>query len=62
MIPLILAAFVFYVWTEATAAPYLASPAAKFTFSTLEECRDLRDLFLLLTGPTERVSGCDEAT
>ena len=38
------------------------SPAAKFTFSTLEECRDMRDLFLLLTGPLERISGCDEAT
>lgn len=59
MIRLLLVSFVFWVWTEATAAPYLATPAAKFTFSTLEECRDVRDLFLLLLTPTERASGCN---
>ncbi len=55
----VLVLFAFWVWAEATTAPYLYSPPARFTFTTLDECRATRDLFLLLLMPVERVSGCN---
>ena len=68
MTRLILVAWVFVVWTELATVPpgrrdlLVLTPSQRFTFSTFEECRDVRDLFLLLLKPNERVSGCDEQT
>lgn len=56
----VLISWAFFVWVEATSAPYLATPPARFSFATLDECRDVRDLFLLLLTATERASGCNE--
>lgn len=53
--------WVFYLWSEATNPPYLGvSPPVAFQFPTLDDCRDARDLALLLVAPNERITGCDD--
>ncbi len=61
MTALLLVLWSLSIWTEATAHPFRYSVPTTFTFATLDDCRNARDLFLLLLKPNERASGCDQA-